>query len=147
MQRRSTCRLIPNASGSRASCGRRLNARELHLAHATHVPFENIEVLMAGRPAGSREPVEEAVEDRRGGYCFEQNTLFARAGEGRIRVTRLAARVRMGATSSITSRCHMLLRFRRTGVSGWRMWIRGDALLHPLPGPVRRPGSLRGSTG
>jgi N-hydroxyarylamine O-acetyltransferase len=36
------------------------------------------------------------IEARRGGYCFEQNALFAAVLEAiGFRVTRLAARVRM----------------------------------------------------
>jgi N-hydroxyarylamine O-acetyltransferase len=107
---------------------------ELHLAHATHVPFENIEVLM-------RRPVrldlaslwKKLVEGRRGGYCFEQNTLFAAVLEHiGFRVTRLAARVRMGAVG-IRSRSHMLLAVEADG----RQWLSdvgfgGDALLSPL---------------
>ena len=47
---------------------------------------------------------------RRGGYCFEQNTLFQAALEALgYRVTPLAARVRVGATG-IRARTHMLLR-------------------------------------
>jgi N-hydroxyarylamine O-acetyltransferase len=118
--------------------------RELHLAHATHVPFENIEVLM-GRPVrlDLASLWKKLVEDRRGGYCFEQNTLFAAVLEKvGFRVTRLAARVRMGATSSITSRCHMLLAVQADG----RQWLAdvgfgGDALLHPI---AWRPGETSG---
>jgi N-hydroxyarylamine O-acetyltransferase len=108
--------------------------RKLHLAHATHVPFENIEVLM-------RRPVpldlaslwKKLVEDRRGGYCFEQNTLFAAVLEQiGFRVTRLAARVRMGA-AGITARNHMLLAVEADG----RQWLcdvgfGGEALLCPV---------------
>ena len=51
---------------------------ELHVAHATHIPFENLDVLL-GRPI--RLDLEslhrKLVRDRRGGYCFEQNLLFA----------------------------------------------------------------------
>jgi N-hydroxyarylamine O-acetyltransferase len=113
--------------------------RELHLAHATHVPFENIEVLM-GRPVrlDLASLWKKLVEDRRGGYCFEQNTLFAAVLE-RIGfpVRRLAARVRMGA-AGITARNHMLLAVEADG----RQWLcdvgfGGQALLHPvewLPG-------------
>jgi N-hydroxyarylamine O-acetyltransferase len=115
--------------------------RDLHLAHATHVPFENIEVLMR-RPV--RLDVEslwkKLVEDRRGGYCFEQNTLFAAVLEQiGFRVTRLAARVRMGAVG-VRPRSHMLLAVEAEG----RQWLAdvgfgGDALLLPvawLPGEV-----------
>ena len=113
--------------------------RELHLAHALHVPFENIEVLM-GRPVrlDLASLWKKLVEDRRGGYCFEQNTLFAAVLEQiGFPVRRLAARVRLGATD-IASRCHMLLAVEADG----RQWLcdlgfGGDALLHPvawLPG-------------
>jgi N-hydroxyarylamine O-acetyltransferase len=110
--------------------------RELHLAHATHVPFENIDVLL-GQPI--RLDIEslwkKLVECRRGGYCFEQNTLFAAVLEEiGFPVTRLAARVRLGATAAITSRAHMLLAVQADG----RRWLAdvgfgGDALLHPVP--------------
>jgi N-hydroxyarylamine O-acetyltransferase len=108
--------------------------RALHLAHATHVPFENIEVLM-GRPM----PLDieslwkKLVVDRRGGYCFEQNTLFAAILEQiGFKVRRLAARVGMGAVG-IRPRLHMLLRVEADG----RQWLcdvgfGGDALLLPI---------------
>jgi N-hydroxyarylamine O-acetyltransferase len=108
--------------------------RELHLAHATHVPFENIEVLME-RPVrlDLASLWKKLVEDRRGGYCYEQNTLFAAALEQiGFRVTRLAARVRMGAVG-VRPRSHMLL---GVGAEGQR-WLcdvgfGGDALLWPV---------------
>lgn len=47
-------------------------------AHRTHIPFENIDVLL-GRPV--RLDLEglqaKLVQARRGGYCFEHATLFA----------------------------------------------------------------------
>src|SRR5271166_6648927 len=72
----------------------------LHLAHATHIPFENIDALL-GRPVSLAldELVSKLVHLRRGGYCFEQNSLFAAVLEEiGFKVTRLAARVRAGAT-------------------------------------------------
>ena len=113
--------------------------RELHLAHATHVPFENIEVLM-GRPMPLDLPSlwKKLVEDRRGGYCFEQNALFAAVLEEiGFPVRRLAARVRMGA-AGVRPRSHMLLQVQADG----RPWLcdvgfGGEALLVPvawLPG-------------
>ena len=49
------------------------------------------------------------VVGRRGGYCFEQNTLFAAVLESLgFAVTRLAARVRFGSTG-VRPRSHMLL--------------------------------------
>lgn len=51
--------------------------RALQLAHVSTVPFENLDVLLGRRI--SLEPAvifRKLVTDRRGGYCFEQNTLF-----------------------------------------------------------------------
>ena len=85
---------------------------ELHLAHATHIPFENIDVLL-GRPI-RLDPAslhQKLVRDKRGGYCFEQNLLFASVLESLgFRVTKLAARVRYRANNKLLPRTHMLLR-------------------------------------
>src|SRR5262245_9602863 len=82
----------------------------LHLAHLRHIPFENLDVLL-GRPIRLDLDSLQAklVGGGRGGYCFEQNTLFAEALERvGFRVKRLAARVRFGA-AHILPRTHMLL--------------------------------------
>jgi len=84
--------------------------RELHLAHATHIPFENLDILL-GKPIqlDLESLTAKLIHAGRGGYCFEQNTLFAAALETLgFRVTRLAARVRMGS-SEVRPRSHMLL--------------------------------------
>src|SRR3954452_4704477 len=49
----------------------------LHLAHATHIPFENLDILL-GRAVDLRlESIEaKLVAAKRGGYCFEHNLLF-----------------------------------------------------------------------
>jgi N-hydroxyarylamine O-acetyltransferase len=115
----------------------------LHLAHATHIPFENLDILL-GRPIRLDLPSLQAklVDARRGGYCFEQNTLFAAVLEkvGFV-VTRLAARVRLGA-QRVTPRTHMLLKVDVDG-SSWLadVGFGAEGLLHPLPlvaGPVMR---------
>jgi len=82
----------------------------LHLAHATHIPFENLDILL-GRPIRLDLASLQAklVSERRGGYCFEQNLLFStvlsRLG---FAVTNLAARVRY-RTTAVLPRTHMLL--------------------------------------
>ncbi len=84
---------------------------DLQQAHVGAIPFENLDILL-GRPiALDLESLQaKLVAGRRGGYCFEHNTLFRavleRLGFG---VTALAARVRVGATS-VRPRTHMLLR-------------------------------------
>jgi N-hydroxyarylamine O-acetyltransferase len=85
----------------------------LHLAHATHIPFENLDILL-GRPIRLDLECLQAklVAGGRGGYCFEQNTLFAAVlAELGFRVTLLAARVRFGA-NRILPRTHMALQIR-----------------------------------
>ena len=108
---------------------------ELHLAHATHIPFENIDVLLGRSIRLDPESlVQKLVRDRRGGYCFEQNLLFAgmleRLG---FKVTKLAARVRYRATK-LLPRTHMLLAVDADGTR----WIAdvgfgGSGLLQPIP--------------
>ncbi len=83
----------------------------LQQAHVGAIPFENLDILL-GRPIllDLRSLQAKLVAGRRGGYCFEQNTLF-RAVLERLgfEVTSLAARVRNGATA-VRPRTHMLLR-------------------------------------
>jgi N-hydroxyarylamine O-acetyltransferase len=108
---------------------------KLHLAHATQIPFENLDIQL-GRPIRlDLESLQaKLVRGRRGGYCFEQNTLFAAALEQvGFRVKRLAARVHFGATRTLP-RTHMLLCVEAEG----RSWLAdvgfgGEGLLKPLP--------------
>lgn len=82
----------------------------LHLAHATRIPFENLDILL-GRPiqVDLASIQKKLVHDRRGGYCFEHNLLMAavltRLG---FSVRKLAARVRLGS-DQVRARTHMLL--------------------------------------
>ena len=51
--------------------------RTLHRLHIEAIPFENLDVLLGQRIDMSEEAVErKIVAGRRGGYFFEQNTLF-----------------------------------------------------------------------
>ena len=95
----------------------RATLEALHLAHATHIPFENLDILL-GRPIRLDLASLQAklVHGRRGGYCFEQNRLFAAVLDSLgFAVTTLAARVRFRA-SAIRPRTHMLLRVDVDGV-------------------------------
>jgi N-hydroxyarylamine O-acetyltransferase len=108
--------------------------RQVHLAHATHIPFENLDILL-GRPIRlDLESVSaKLIHGQRGGYCFEQNALFAAVLESiGFRVTRLAARVRMGATE-IRPRSHMLLAVELAG-ENWLadVGFGGEGLLYPV---------------
>lgn len=82
-------------------------------AHVCAIPFENLDVLL-GRPIDvSPAAVErKLVGERRGGYCFEQNTLLMHALRALgYSVTPIGARVRLSRPRSETPpRTHVFLR-------------------------------------
>jgi N-hydroxyarylamine O-acetyltransferase len=84
--------------------------KELHFAHTSAIPFENLDILLGrGISLDLADLQAKLVASRRGGYCFEQNALFAAVLESLgFKLLRLAARVRFGATE-IRPRTHMLL--------------------------------------
>lgn len=87
-------------------------------AHVTHVPFENLDIVL-GRGIATDVPsvFAKLVTAHRGGYCFEHNTLFAEVLRAiGFEVVPLAARVRWGSTAP-TARTHMLLDVRVDGGS------------------------------
>lgn len=98
-------------SGSRAPTLETLKA--LHFAHALSIPFENLDVL-GKRPILLDHTAlqKKLVADRRGGYCFEVNGLFAAVlRELGFDVTTLIARVRWKTPDELdTARTHMLSR-------------------------------------
>ncbi len=109
--------------------------KALHAAHSTRIPFENIDVLC-------RVPIRldlpslqsKLVTARRGGYCFEQNSLFGGVLEQiGFDVTPLAARVKIG-TQRMLPRTHMALAVHMEGET----WLAdvgfgGWGLIEPLP--------------
>ncbi|SHF38382.1 arylamine N-acetyltransferase family protein [Streptoalloteichus hindustanus] len=108
--------------------------RRLHRAHIAAIPFENLDVIL-GRPVlVDLESVQDKlVRRRRGGYCYEQNTLFAAVLERLgYPVRGLAARVLMGSRK-IRPATHALLRIEIDGHS----WLAdvgfgGGGLLEPI---------------
>jgi len=108
--------------------------RALHFAHVAHIPFENLDILL-GRPIriDLDSLQQKLVAGRRGGYCFEQNTLFASALRAiGFEVTLLAARVRFG-TTRVLPRTHMVLKVESEGAD-WLADVGFGAagLLHPV---------------
>jgi N-hydroxyarylamine O-acetyltransferase len=107
----------------------------LHAAHAARIPFENLDILL-GR--GIRLDVDslraKLIDGRRGGYCFEQNTLFATILTSLgFEVTTLEARVRVNATL-VRPRTHMVLAVTIDG----RDWLAdvgfgGEGPIEPVP--------------
>ena len=96
-------------SGPRAPTLETLKA--LHFAHATAIPFENLDVL-AKRPILLDPPVlqKKLVAQKRGGYCFEVNGLFAAVlRQLGFNVMTLIGRVRWKTPDTIdTGPSHML---------------------------------------
>ncbi|MDT0317406.1 arylamine N-acetyltransferase family protein [Streptomyces millisiae] len=97
-------------SGPRAADARTLRA--LHRAHVTTLPFENLDAVVLGTaPSLALADIQDKlVRRRRGGYCYEHNTLFAAVLRALgFRVTGLAGRVRLGAAGATRPRTHMTL--------------------------------------
>ncbi len=109
---------------------------DVHRAHATSIPFENLDPQ--GGRAVSLEPADveaKLVTARRGGYCFEQNLLLAEALRALgAEVDLLLARVRYGAPpDQVRPRSHLVLRVLTAGES----WLAdvgfgNGTLLEPL---------------
>lgn len=121
---------------------------EIHRAHATSIPFENLDSYR-GFPV-SLDPGDlerKLVDRRRGGYCFEQNLLLGAAVEALgATVEPMLARVMWnappGAERPLT---HQLLRVTMDG----RAWhadvgFGNGTLLDPIPfgpgGPYEQAG-------
>jgi N-hydroxyarylamine O-acetyltransferase len=88
--------------------------RQIILAHTQTIPFENLNVLMRRTVPLDLESLEsKLLHCARGGYCFEQNALFAEVlAQIGYRVERLAGRVVWGASAAPpwqNPRTHMLL--------------------------------------
>ncbi|MFJ6084426.1 arylamine N-acetyltransferase [Streptomyces sp. NPDC092369] len=86
--------------------------RGVHLAHMRGIPFENLDALRRTAPSLELPDLTaKLLHGRRGGYCYEQNTLLAAALEALgFGVTRLTARVVVGASRfQDRPRTHMTL--------------------------------------
>jgi len=118
--------------------------RGLHRAHQYAVPFENLDI-----PLGRRITLDEdalfakLVTHRRGGFCYEQNGLFAAALRALgYDVTLLEARVSKGDGTFGIPFDHLALMVRLDG-----RWLAdvgyGDSFLEPLrlddPGEQTQP--------
>ena len=104
----------------------------LHRAHATTIPFENLDIILGHGISLDIEDIQDKLlRGGRGGYCFEHNLLFSalleRAG---FAVRRLVARVEPDKPGP---RTHMVLNVTADG----REWLAdvgfGAALLEPVP--------------
>ncbi|HLY55136.1 MAG TPA: arylamine N-acetyltransferase [Stellaceae bacterium] len=107
----------------------------LHEAHVGTIPFENLDVIWRRPIALDPDSLQaKLVEGGRGGYCFEQNTLFKAVLDRLGFATHiLAARVRLSA-AGVTPRTHMLLKVEtRAGAMLADVGFGAVGLLRPLP--------------
>lgn len=109
--------------------------RRLHAAHRETFLFENLSIQTGGRVSVAVEDIERKfLDERRGGYCFEHNTLFGAAlAELGFTATTLLGRVRRGPPER-WARTHMVLHV----VIDQEPWLAdvgfgGLGLLEPLP--------------
>jgi N-hydroxyarylamine O-acetyltransferase len=105
-------------------------------AHRLAIPFENLDIpLGRGVRIDSGSVFDKLVTRRRGGYCFEQNRLFADMLAALGLASRpLLARVRLGADGDVhPPRTHVLLLAEVSGAP----WIAdagfGGSYVPPLP--------------
>jgi N-hydroxyarylamine O-acetyltransferase len=120
--------------------------RRVHLAHATSIPFENLDIHLSRVIRLDLVSIQaKLVTGGRGGYCFEHNRLLAAAlGALGFEVTTLGARVGPG-DPRVLRRTHMVLAVAVGGVD-WLADVGFGAggLLEPIPlvpgEPVDQPG-------
>lgn len=109
--------------------------RALHRAHATTIPFENVDsVLGTPVPIDIPSVQRKLVTSPRGGYCYEHNLLFAAVLERcGFRPRGLAGRTRMGSRA-LRPASHAALLVEIKG-EAWLadVGFGGEGLLEPLP--------------
>lgn len=107
----------------------------LQWAHRLAIPFESLDIHLGHGISLAPDAIfAKLVTARRGGYCFEQNSLFARAlGAIGFAVRPLLARVWLGDPVAIPPRTHTLLLV----TIGGREWIAdagfGASYYDPMP--------------
>ncbi|HEY3985969.1 arylamine N-acetyltransferase family protein [Cedecea sp.] len=110
--------------------------RALHFAHTCAIPFENLDVLL-GRTIhiDDGSVFEKLVVAGRGGWCFEQNSLFRNVlAELGFEVTNLSGRVLLSNPPEMPARTHRLTKVTLAGED----WIADVGFGgKTLPVPVR----------
>lgn len=121
---------------------------EVHRAHVTTIPFENLDPHRGVPVSLAPEDLHrKLVAERRGGYCFEHNMLLKGALEALgAEVDVFLARVRAGAPpGTIRPRGHLVLRARVDGES-WHADV-GFGLGSPLEPLPFGPGDAHDQSG
>ncbi len=110
---------------------------QLHRAHVTSIPFENLDPHQGLPVSLEVQDIEcKLVRERRGGYCFEHNLLLKAALEALgAQVDMFLARTRLDAKPGVVlPRTHLVLRVRKDGVD-WHADVGFGArgILDPIP--------------
>jgi N-hydroxyarylamine O-acetyltransferase len=103
---------------SRLGCSGHPSVVDLHRAHVSALPFENLDPYRGLPVSLAPEDLErKLVTERRGGYCFELNLLLKAGLEALgAEVQPMLARSRVGAAPGVTRpRTHLLLRVKAEG--------------------------------
>ncbi len=121
----------------RIGVGPHASLTEVHRAHVTSIPFENLDShqgIPVSLDLGDLQ--RKLVAGGRGGYCFEHNLLFAAAlSKMGMRAEPMLARVRLGRPPGIPRpRTHLVHRVH----AGDRVWLAdvgfgNGTLLEPIP--------------
>ena len=108
--------------------------RDLHRAHLAAIPFENLDVQLGRVPPLDVDAVfDKLVTRRRGGWCYEMNTLLGWAlEEVGFSVTRLSCGVMREVRGDEVMGCHLALLVECEGQ--WLVDVGfGGSLAEPLP--------------
>ncbi|CAA9568844.1 MAG: hypothetical protein AVDCRST_MAG86-1466 [uncultured Truepera sp.] len=113
--------------------------RDLHRAHLLTIPYENLDIhLYRTLPLDEPYFFDKLVTQRRGGWCFEMNGLFAWAlRELGFGVTLLGAKVDRVAGRPMPKPDHLALLVEADGLYLADVGF-GDGLLEPVPLSVGR---------
>jgi N-hydroxyarylamine O-acetyltransferase len=112
--------------------------QQVHRAHATSIPFENLDPHRGVPVSLGQDDLErKLVAERRGGYCFEHNLLLASALEHvGLKVDPMLARVPAGGPrGEIRPQAHLVLRVTDDDGNAWHADVGFGlgTLLDPIP--------------
>ncbi|HEY7288830.1 MAG TPA: arylamine N-acetyltransferase [Vicinamibacterales bacterium] len=110
--------------------------RRLHVAHREAILFENLSIQAGGSISVALEDVERKfLDERRGGYCFEHNTIFRAALlDCGFSAATCLGHVRRGPPER-WCRTHMVVRVTASDGSRWLADVGFGAigLIEPIP--------------
>jgi N-hydroxyarylamine O-acetyltransferase len=121
---------------ARVGLSGRPSVAEVHRAHITSIPFENLDPQRGVPVSLALDGLQQKlVDERRGGYCFEMNLLLKAALESLgSRVDLMLARVRSGTDPGVLRpRTHLVLRVRDGADWHADVGFGLGSLLEPIP--------------